>query len=105
MAFGAGPGWSRSLGAGGLVRVHDNTRLRDGCNPPTDIRGRDGRSQMSVQTADGQDDAGVAPVLPVSGGANYAVVGARDARSRRWWLDAALSRGNHPCSLPAMILR
>ena len=30
------------------------------------------------------------------GGANYAVVGAWDARSRRWRLDAALSRGNHP---------
>ena len=42
---------------------------------------------------------------PGSGGANYAVVGARDARSRRWRLDGALSRGNHPHSLPAMILR
>ena len=41
MAFGPGPKWSRSLGADVVVRVHDNTRLRDDCNPPRDIRGCD----------------------------------------------------------------
>ena len=51
MTFGAGAGWSRSLGAGVSVRVHDNARLRDGCSTPRDILGRDGHSQMSVWVA------------------------------------------------------
>ena len=40
MAFDTGPRWNRRLGADVMVRMHDNTRLRDGCNPPRDIRGR-----------------------------------------------------------------